>query len=937
MVGRTVGHYRIVRKIGEGGVGQVYLADDLTLDRQVALKVLAESSAGAEQAARFEREAKAAAALDHPNILTIHEFGRDGDMPYVVMELLDGRTLRQVLEDGPLSSTVAVRHALQIVSGLAAAHERGIWHRDLKPENVFVTRDGRVKILDFGLASLRGVDRVVTESDESGATRRMLTRPGVVLGTIGYMAPEQVRGEAVDGRADLFAVGAVLYEMLAGRRAFAEPTPVETLHAILKSAPSLDVLEKGGVPAAVIHVVGRCLEKTREERFQNAGEIAAALEAAASTSQADRATSPARRLDSWKEIASYLGRGVRTVQRWEREEQLPVHRLEHSKRGSVYALESELARWWSSRQSAPPPTAPTPPAPGAPVVASGPPIGLPKLARLTNTLTLTFSPALSSDARMLAYVSSGDRDDSAPQLWVQQVGGAAMRLTSGMDDVAEAAFSADDTSILFTANGDSTPNVYAVPTMGGQPRIVKRQARFARVSPDGKWLAYLSLESPRGIRLERIDDASTRTIGTDLMDIRSVGWSADSDRVLVRAHPDSRFEPDFWVVPVDGGASSNTGIMERFRPRGAVLDSPPVWVRDGVIFMGAGRDGVLLWRHALAPDTFEAIDDPQALTRGTEWAAYPTAAAGRLAFVSAQGDMNLWSLPLDEANGRAAGAPRRLTRGPGILGHIDLAADGKRLTYFSTRLGGFPNLFLRDLETGSDAPVAGGFPTVRAFPTISPTTDQLAYGTLSLGPRSTRPLFVMDLATGTPRQLCDDCGARPRLWLDDATILAETFGVRLSAFLAVDAASGAQRPLLASEERSVSNPRVSPDGRWVAFDAAVPGGPGSVFIAPLRHDAPIAESEWIVIADGASHPFWSRDGGMVCYLPTTPSRDLRRTVHARRTRETSGQPKGDVTVVATLAESLIPTILPGTAPIAVRGALICVLADFRGDVWMMDI
>ncbi|HVE65318.1 MAG TPA: serine/threonine-protein kinase, partial [Thermoanaerobaculia bacterium] len=235
--GSRLGPYEILAPLGAGGMGEVYRARDTRLGREVAVKVLPEKLAADPDAlARFEREAKAVAALSHPNILGIYDIGLDGGATYAAMELLRGETLRERLEEGAVPQRKALEYGLQIAHGLAAAHEKGIVHRDLKPENVFVTSDGRVKILDFGLAQF-----VMTMADSQQTTIALApapgTAPGVVVGTVGYMAPEQVRGQAVDGRTDIFAFGAVLYEMLSGQRAFAGETAADTMSAILRSDP----------------------------------------------------------------------------------------------------------------------------------------------------------------------------------------------------------------------------------------------------------------------------------------------------------------------------------------------------------------------------------------------------------------------------------------------------------------------------------------------------------------------------------------------------------------------------------------------------------------------------------------------------------------------------------------------------------------------------
>jgi hypothetical protein len=261
-------------------MGEVYRARDTRLGREVALKVLPESfSRDSERLRRFEQEARAVAALNHPNILAIHDIGEQGGTPFIVSELLEGCSLRVELENGALSSRKATDYAVQIAQGLAAAHNKNIIHRDLKPENIFVTKEGRVKILDFGLAKL-APNASGSNAEPAGLTLTSSpTEAGVVMGTAGYMAPEQVRGGAVDSRADIFAFGAVLYEMVSGRRAFRRDTAAETMTAILKEdPPDLSEMERPISPG-LERIVRRCLEKQPEQRFQSAKDLAFALEA----------------------------------------------------------------------------------------------------------------------------------------------------------------------------------------------------------------------------------------------------------------------------------------------------------------------------------------------------------------------------------------------------------------------------------------------------------------------------------------------------------------------------------------------------------------------------------------------------------------------------------------------------------------------------------
>jgi TolB-like protein len=277
--GASFGPYEVVGPLGAGGMGEVYRARDGRLGREVAVKVLpSELSTDRERLQRFEHEARSAAALNHPNILTVYDVGSHGGSPYLVTELLEGESLRERLRRGGLAAREALGLAVQVARGLAAAHGKGIVHRGLKPENLFLTRDGTVKILDFGLAKLT---RPEGEPEAEAETVSVsLTGAGRVLGTVGYMAPEQVRGLSLDHRADLFAFGCVLYEMLTGRRAFSGATAADTMSAILKEDPPPLAASGTAVPAGLETLIGRCLEKRVEDRFSSAHDLALALEAA---------------------------------------------------------------------------------------------------------------------------------------------------------------------------------------------------------------------------------------------------------------------------------------------------------------------------------------------------------------------------------------------------------------------------------------------------------------------------------------------------------------------------------------------------------------------------------------------------------------------------------------------------------------------------------
>ena len=288
--GQRLGPYEILSPLGAGGMGEVYRARDPRLERDVAIKVLPEHFDDADSLSRFQAEAKAIAALSHPNIVSIFDTGQHGDQLYVVTELLEGETMRARLRQGPFGMRKAAEHAARVAQGLAAAHEKGIVHRDIKPENLFLLNDGRIKILDFGLARqdplLAGVGRPQQLADRGARP----TNPGAMIGTVGYLSPEQARGDLADHRSDIFSLGAVLYEMLAGHRAFKGTSPAELLSSVLRDEPAMPSEADPRIPRALDLIVHHCLEKNPDERFQSARDLAFHLDSLGGTSASQRAS-----------------------------------------------------------------------------------------------------------------------------------------------------------------------------------------------------------------------------------------------------------------------------------------------------------------------------------------------------------------------------------------------------------------------------------------------------------------------------------------------------------------------------------------------------------------------------------------------------------------------------------------------------------------------
>jgi Tol biopolymer transport system component len=463
---------------------------------------------------------------------------------------------------------------------------------------------------------------------------------------------------------------------------------------------------------------------------------------------------------------------------------------------------------------------------------------------------------------------------------------------------------------------------------------LQRAASGGRISSDGRWIASVHRDAT-GILVASRDGSSLRELATELVDVACMTWLPESRSVLVHARAGQAVEPDWWVVPIDGGSPTNLRLVARlFRDAGLfTVPSAVAWMDGSLFFSAAGPQGIGLFRQRMFASTFEPAGMPERLTTGSESPSLPTAAAGRVAFVSSQADTNLWSVSLD-ASGVGRGPLRRLTRGPGILGYLSASEDFGTLAYFSFRLG-MGAVFLRDLRTGAERNLAEGPAGEKSYPALSPSGDLLAYGTRMPGGESAqRPIFVVNLADGTWRKLGDDCGGRPREWVDERTLVIERFA-RFNSVALIDTGTVGQQELLQSGDRSIRNPRLSPDRRWIAFDASRPGEQTAVMVAPFRPET-IPESEWVLVDRAASHPFWSTDGRLLYYMPTGTNPLIRSAVRARRFGA-SGLLEGESIAVYASTEMSMPGYLPGTAPIATPDEIILVLGDFRGDIWIMDV
>ena len=483
--GTKLGEYEILGPLGAGSMGEVYRARDTRLNRDVAIKVLPElASADSERLQRFEIEAKAAAALNHPNILSVFQMGTHNGTPYLVSELLEGKTLAASLSRGPLPLRQVIQFGIQIAHGLAAAHEKGIVHRDLKPENLFVTKEGRIKILDFGLAKMPPSRKVPSTQATT------ITRLGVAVGTVGYMSPEQVRGQIIDHRTDIFAFGAILCEMVMGQRTFQRATEADTVSAILNEEPPPFTQLSPDTPAGLERVIRRCLEKNPEQRFQSASDLAFALEAL---------LDPAWNMSGTHAIAL--------------EPPKPRRLRSIAAAVIVFLIGALLAYLW--RQ----------------------PPQLPTVANFYSQLTHDGQPKslVGTDGSRL-YLATGV--GSAASFVVHGI--AELSVAGGLPKNIDLATSASmvplglspDGSEILLIDGQGAPPkgpLFSVPALGGAPRrIGDFVAETAAWSPDGKLLAYSNLGD---LLLAKSDGTESRTLVGINGDIRNITWSPDGSRL----------------------------------------------------------------------------------------------------------------------------------------------------------------------------------------------------------------------------------------------------------------------------------------------------------------------------------------------------------------------------------------------------------------------
>ncbi len=837
--GARLGPYEILSPLGAGGMGEVWKAKDTRLDRFVAVKVLPEHLAKSPEAlARFEREAKAVAALNHPNITGIFDIGNVEGLAFVAMELLEGESLRTRLESGPLTPKKATELAIQLAQGLAAAHDKGVVHRDLKPDNLWITKEGRLKILDFGLAKqLPGIGQGSDSYLPTAAIQAdHRTEKGMILGTLGYMSPEQVRGASVDARSDIFSFGVVLFEMLTGKRAFARDTAADTMAAILKEDPPDLEHSSRPLPPGLQRVLQHCLEKSPNHRFQDAHDLAFALENA---------------------LAPQSGAPV---------EATPVLPTSASRRRlglglAVLMLLGFSAAWWFGRYTA-----------AATKVAE-----LRFSLRTEDSSDQALEPseasfAISPDCSHITYVARGP--NGAPTLWVRALSSLTPQVLAtggtGGDTYHKPFWSPDGHSVAFTTGG----KLKRIALKGGEPITIcdLPGGPFSGGAwhPDGFILFGLQVQvhpdhSDRRPGLYRVPASGGAVVPFTWLQGNEVGhgWPMflpDGRHFLYKswgAGLNSNNEGGIHLATLDGKPSVKL-LASNYK--GAWLE--PDWL----VYVR----GTALVAQRLNLSSGQLVGEPRLIseTLATEansrGAAFATSPSGAILFRPAT-EVSLSQLVWVDRHGNRVGNLGEPSQDISVA----LSPDGTRaaLSTVSGRndLGCVEppvNLWILDLLRNIRTRFTFIGSNSDENPTWSPDGRRIAFASHQ-GDKTSR-LLVKDASGGREAEVipCDSQNPHPLSWSPDGSqILLQQVGTTLLRELATVQPSRGTKSVIFESGFPVSQGQFSPDGRFIAFTSEE-SGRQDVFVRPF----PKGEGKWLVSRAGGAAPRWRKDGKELFYL-----------------------------------------------------------------------
>jgi eukaryotic-like serine/threonine-protein kinase len=885
--GTRLGPYEILAPIGAGGMGEVYRARDTRLDRTVAIKILAaEKLATPDRRQRFIGEAKAASALNHPNIVTIYDVGEDGNTCFISMEYVQGKTLGQLIPSKGMRLEETLRIAIQVADALAKAHAAGIIHRDLKPGNVMVTGEGTAKLLDFGLAKLVGPstagEEIITRSVGNH------TPEGIIVGTAGYMSPEQAKDWPLDARSDIFSFGALLYEMATGRRAFLGDSTVSTLAAVLNDEPQPVSELIVGIPSEFERVIRRCLRKDPARRFQTMADLAVVLRELKEDSESGRfaiktvTAEPPRPGRQWIIAAAVL--------------------LSVFGAGAWLYLTRAPAKMFVPKQ--------------------------------LTTDGLTMGAAISRDGKLLAY---GHRppDRSASDIWVRQIpDGEPIRITNDPGDEFMPSFSPDSTEIAFQASREGG-GIYVVPALGGESRLV---------SSGGEWPAFSPVRSEI-LCVLRQDDATARMMIAPAMggepqvflpDYEVVSppvWSPDGTKILFKGRRSgSRDAPVDLVVPREGGQPVPFLTPEMF------ADASPMW-------WGGAPDGSprqWLYLTQKEGDAFRLVrlsvdrsgssaSKPEILAHSTDFLILPAVAAdGRLVFSSFDLANNLWEMPIDADRTQVTGPAMQITSEYDIEAH-SISRDGARLAFDMIAPKGF-EIHVKDLKTRAERRLTqDGY-----WPSISPDGSRVVFSRQDKGQEN---LYIMPFEGGIARKVSDKASI-PNGWKPDGTAVLCRRTSPSTLYL-VDIATGEQKDLIRSANGEVFSGFFSADGEWIIFGKRASSEHTQLLAAPFRNGTAAGPDQWVSLTDGAfddNKPQLSPNGKVLYF---TSNRDGFVCVWFLRLDPKSKKPLGPPAPLQHYhgAQRSIALILPFQRSLHLSVAsdrMLANLDEFRSDVWMIE-
>ena len=884
--GELVGSYKVVRLLGTGGMGEVYWAEDTKLRRKVALKLLPQLFTRDEQRVdRFQQEARAASTLNHPNILTIHDVGEADGYHYIATEFIEGETLRQVMSSRRLSLSEALDVAIQAVSGLTAAHQAGIVHRDIKPENVMIRPDGLVKLLDFGLAKLTEVRTSETLADAS-TLAKVETSPGVVMGTVSYMSPEQARGQLVDARTDIFSLGVVLYEMISGRVPFSGETASDVIAAILQNEPPQLARYEPEAPAELQWIVSKALRKDRDERYQTAKELLGDLrnlrEGLQLQTKLDRSASSDTSIVRSEHRQIDRTGDVQTRPTSSEPRLIDRIRRHKSALAVTLVLSSVLIAVLGYVVSS---------------INRGPQAEqrsiLRKLERLTFSPGLQSEPTWSPDGRFIAYSSNhGGNFD----IWVQPMGeGDPVQVTQSPAHDWQPDWSPDGSRIVFRSERDGG-GLFIVSALGGNERKLSTFGYRPRWSPDGSQILFYGFPIfPRdpgtnayspAVYVVALDGRPPRQVLAGLTGefyYSRVAWHPDGQRVSVWGnHHKSGLS--FWTAPVSGGdflkSEISVQVEKQLQEAGVDFDNFQ-WAPSGaaIYFEGVSQGVRNLWKVEVDRQTLRWIGGPERLTTGPGGDADMSVSRDgkRLALTTRAENTRIWSLAFNPLTGRLAGKNEPMTPAGIDVWQSNLSRDGKKLVYvaYKAERQELREKFLDNRREKLLVPDDG---FTRGYPLWSRDGLRLIYQryrpTNQERTKFESSLVMLSDGGGDEQMVTSTVPAfvYPLDWSADGEwILGGTDLVTPGHYFIckfpLRAAPEAEKQIqvLASEaEYRVFQPRFSPEERWISFNAYKAGEQTSAINV-------IATSggQWIRITDGRywdDKARWSYDGRTIYFV-----------------------------------------------------------------------